>query len=154
MQMYAKLSACKWADESTLDANVHMQMTSSFLIAAPTCCVTHWLDSNNDRAGASLVVQVQMHGATFLISWIEGSPIVTSCFGNFWSFPLTQTDGGWILSDLIHIHFIQRKMIPLSCNISAIKTLLLHFIDVIRQSIARQPANEFLFCLAMLKNTK
>lgn len=51
MQIYAKLSACKWADESTLDANIHMQLTLSFSfgILARWQCDTRWLAPNNER---------------------------------------------------------------------------------------------------------
>lgn len=33
MQIYAKISACEWADESTLDVNIHVQLTLSYSFA-------------------------------------------------------------------------------------------------------------------------
>lgn len=38
MQIYAKISACEWADESTLDANIHMQLTLSYSLAILARC--------------------------------------------------------------------------------------------------------------------
>lgn len=38
MEIYAKLSAWEWADESTPDANIHMQLTLSYSFAILARC--------------------------------------------------------------------------------------------------------------------
>lgn len=38
MQIYANISACERADESTPDADIHMQLTLSFSFAVLTRC--------------------------------------------------------------------------------------------------------------------
>lgn len=51
MQIYATISACEWADESTPDANIHMQLTrsSSFVILARCQSDTFSLATYNER---------------------------------------------------------------------------------------------------------
>lgn len=51
MQIYANISACEWADESTPDADIHMQLILSNLFAIPACCHsdTHSLATYNER---------------------------------------------------------------------------------------------------------
>ena len=51
MQIYANASACEWADESTPDADIHMQLTLSNSFAIPERCQsdTHSLATYNER---------------------------------------------------------------------------------------------------------